>query len=209
MVTLTPSAEAGYEGDPQECDSWEELARAQLNLPPDFEPEEGDVLALEDRDCFITEWPSRRVFVLVGFDCIYLFDENGTVIDDPENFVPNGRQDHLGDHGFINEFRSGDNYYRLPPATSLAPVGGHVPDAPESAAVAALVAQVVSSVLAKAAQLRPPPLPPPLPPSIDVIAIWEKLQPGTRLVVPSPGPGNPLERCTVHTVNSLQVGVCV
>ena len=71
MVTLTPSAEAGYEGDPQECDSWEELARAQLNLPPDFEPEEGDVLALEDRDCFITEWPSRRVFVLVGFDCIY------------------------------------------------------------------------------------------------------------------------------------------
>lgn len=79
--------------------------------------------AFEDRSSFADDW--RRVFVLVSDEEMLVFDENGALLDEPDNGTPGGRQPLL-DNGagvghdgkdFASEWQQG--YYRLPSAESL------------------------------------------------------------------------------------------
>ena len=46
------------------------MLRDEKEVPTSFEDcEEGEVLGLEDRNCFAEEWPGRRVFVIKGDVC--------------------------------------------------------------------------------------------------------------------------------------------
>ena len=75
-------------------DPWPTVAAAQpaaadedAITPESFsEAEEGDVFAFEDRNHLWDAWPGRCVFVVVGSDCIYLFDSEGARIDERESF---------------------------------------------------------------------------------------------------------------------------
>ena len=61
--------------------------------PQNFvEADIGDVLAMEDRNDFTQEWPGRRVFIMLQDECVYVFDEIGNAIHEPESFVAHGRQ---------------------------------------------------------------------------------------------------------------------
>ena len=107
-----------------ECPSWEYLAEQQLKeqfLAGDLnELNEGDVLAMQDRNCITQEWP-RRVFVLIGLEHAYIYDESGKLIDEPSNFVCKGQQPLRADgHGFIDEW-TGEQYYRIPPLAAVPP----------------------------------------------------------------------------------------
>ena len=111
MPTL--SKPENYEGD---CDAesdyaWDELASAQLSRESWGVLDEGDVLALLDRNCITEEW-SRRCFVLIDTDHAYIFDEQGIPIHDPGNFVTMGCQPLHGAQGFYDEFDGGkgDDY---------------------------------------------------------------------------------------------------
>ena len=110
--------------------SWEKLVAKQHR--GDFGEitkqnlQEGDTLAMLDRDCITKEF-TRRVFVLVASeDYVLIFDESGAVIDDPGNFVEGGWQKLHGDHSFLEEWTDDgeDGYYRLvpPPAEETSPV---------------------------------------------------------------------------------------
>ena len=80
--------------------SWHELS-AEINQLHDeektnyeslFDCEEGEVLALEHRrDCEM-EWPGDRVFVVKKGDSVYIYDESGVPIHDPECSLINGKQ---------------------------------------------------------------------------------------------------------------------
>ena len=82
-----------YDGDWEEDTdySWDDLARKQLSRDTSWETvEDGDVLALFDRDCIKEDW-SRRCFALIAGENAYIFNEQGAPIDDPSNFVTKGR----------------------------------------------------------------------------------------------------------------------
>jgi hypothetical protein len=51
-----------------------------------------DVFALNDRNNFSQEWPHRRIFLVMGDDCVHLFDVNGVAIDEPGENVVKGVQ---------------------------------------------------------------------------------------------------------------------
>ena len=113
-------------------DPWPTVAAAQpaaadedAITPESFsEAEEGDVFAFEDRNHLWDDWPGRCVFVVLGDDCIYLFDSEGARIDEPESFVVDGVQPLNGSDGFFDDWRSG--YYRMldEPAARGAEGGG-------------------------------------------------------------------------------------
>ena len=55
---------------------------------------------------------TARVFVLRARDCVYLFDEHGALLDEPDHGTPGGRHALEGDENFLDEWR-GEAYYRL------------------------------------------------------------------------------------------------
>ena len=128
--TVTFTMPDGFEGDPVDTVPWADLAREQLSYVSTAwsNMEEGDVLALEDRNAFTEEWPGRRVFVVLDTEDALVFTESGEPIHEPSNFVENGRQPLHGDHGFLAEFNRGDgDYYRIPPKESCLEAFGDGP----------------------------------------------------------------------------------
>ena len=115
--------------------SWEELVvkqhRGDFGEITKETLEEGDMIAMLDRNC-ITEEYTRRVFVHVANDeYVLIFDENGVPIDDPSNLVDKGWLKLRGDHSFVDEWSGDDDgYYRIgmppadhdPPPTQLPPI---------------------------------------------------------------------------------------
>ena len=94
----------GCELDEYDTDcTWDELAAKQgdgqpfgVVSPTTFE--EGDCAAFLDRNSLAAEL-SRRVFVLMVDEThVLVFDEHGERIDEPSEFVDNGRQNLRGDH---------------------------------------------------------------------------------------------------------------
>ena len=39
-------------------------------------------------------------------DCVYLFKEDGTLLDEPGSFTPGGVQPLEGENGFLNEWQN-------------------------------------------------------------------------------------------------------
>jgi hypothetical protein len=114
--------------NPEEM-SWLQCARKQTTEDIDLAVlealEDGDCLALFDRNCFTEEWSanSRKIFACIHKDHAYIFDEQGQPIDDAANFTPQGA--HLlvangdgGSEGFLKELGDGSGaegtYYMLP-----------------------------------------------------------------------------------------------
>ena len=93
LLRVAGIAEQGDLEDEDTRCTWLEAAHTQLaqGVSDLSTVEEGDILALWDRDNVVSEeW--RRVFVLMCADRILLFDEEGHRIDDPDNFTPDGVQ---------------------------------------------------------------------------------------------------------------------
>jgi hypothetical protein len=149
MVLLRCDLIPGADADAQDIDcSWGELAlkqqRGDFGVITKAAAEEGDTLAMLDRNC-ITEEFTRRVFVVLDDGYAFVFDEMGSPIDEPSNFVVNGRQqllDEDGGHGFFDEWTGDDSGYYilgvppegvgLPPTAAPAPARALAP-APASA----------------------------------------------------------------------------
>ena len=69
---------------------------------------------MEDRNNLANEWPGRKVFVGMGDgDDVWIFDEHGGLIDEPDEGVEKGRQAFVGNGGFKEDYSEG--YYRVPP----------------------------------------------------------------------------------------------
>ena len=105
--------------DDTEVVSWGDLARAQLQRQGTWwdQFEEGDCLAIEDRESFSQPWPGNRRFVVYvdQDERLALFSEEGHPVDRPDS-TPDGL---LKMSAWDMEFTiSGDYYYRLPPASS-------------------------------------------------------------------------------------------
>ena len=95
--------------------SWDGLVRAHPGLThgtfgflfPRKEP-----VAFFDRNC-LTEDCNRKVIVVRGGDYMYIFDEHGTCIDEPEHGVAKGQQAIQGETcAFIGDWQ--EEYYMLP-----------------------------------------------------------------------------------------------
>jgi hypothetical protein len=77
--------------------------------PDNFaEGDEGDIFAFEDRNMFDDPW--RLIFVVLGEGCVYIFDDEGAKINEPDDNVADGCQALEGDKGFLTDWRNG--YYR-------------------------------------------------------------------------------------------------
>ena len=114
--------------DDTEVVSWGDLARAQLQRQGTWwdQFEEGDCLAIEDRESFSQPWPGNRRFVVYvdQDERLALFSEEGHPVDRPDS-TPDGL---LKMSAWDMEFTiSGDYYYRLPPASSCE----HMPILPD------------------------------------------------------------------------------
>ena len=84
-------------------ESWHAVSLVQMALSRSEEEaitvnnvgdaEDGFIMAMHDRNSFGDDF-DRRVFVVVSAceECIYLFDETGTVIDEPASSVHEGVQ---------------------------------------------------------------------------------------------------------------------
>jgi len=201
MLTLTPMAETDFEGDGQITISWPALVQQQLINPEGWESdwEAGDIVALEDRNELTREWPGRRIFALFDDDRVFIFDENGLPLDEPDYGVPLGCQKLHGDASFVEELGV---YYRLPPRSSLQDSGNGL----GSSAVTALVSRAIANTLSQALELCPQPRPqlspPPAPHVMSKEDFLARLLPQTRMVLPVPvGDGSfQLTRCTIHMV---------
>lgn len=97
--------------------TWEELARKQsdgtfASLTTAENVEEGDCLAMLDRNTFAQDF-KRRIFVVLDSDAAYIFDEVGGVIDEPDEGVPGGIQPLrvAEGTGFLDEWKEG--YYMM------------------------------------------------------------------------------------------------
>ena len=106
MVVLVMPEGCGFENEDVGC-SWDALAyRQRAGFLGDLTKagvEEGDTLAMQDRNC-ITEEFERKVFVhVVDDESAFIFDEYGEAIDEPSEFVSAGRQSLRGDHSFFEE----------------------------------------------------------------------------------------------------------
>ena len=91
--------------------SWLETAHQQLEEAPISMDrlEEGDTLAMWDRNSWEQPWPGREVLVhMAAEQHIVLFDASGSRIDEPESFTPNGLQPVRGDNGFASEWNADD-----------------------------------------------------------------------------------------------------
>ena len=159
MVVLVMPEGCGFENEDVGC-SWDALAyRQRAGFLGDLTKaavEEGDTLAMQDRNC-ITEEFERKVFVhVVDDESAFIFDEYGEAIDEPSEFVSAGRQSLRGDHSFFEEWTDdGNGYYQLgvPPEgwqpdeaeAAAAPGAAPVPTPAPAAAVAtaALVAKIM------------------------------------------------------------------
>ena len=95
--------------------TWDEQRQAQVEPASDLEDlEEGDVYALEDRNNLAQPWPGRKVFVGMGNGHdVWVFDEHGVLIDEPDEGVVQGLQSFDGHGGFKEDWAEG--YYRVPP----------------------------------------------------------------------------------------------
>ena len=120
MVLLRmPSWASDVVDEDQEVDSWADLARAQLRRQgADWweQYEEGDVLAVEDRESFSQAWPGNKRFVLfVDEERLALFSEEGLPVHVPED-TPQGL---ISMAAWEVEFASNKGeYYRIPPSSS-------------------------------------------------------------------------------------------
>ena len=115
MVQLVVEIEDEDDVDFGDVD-WEHLCGTQaLPLQADFgDAEEGDVFAMEDRQCVAEEWPGRKVFVGMSEGCVWVFDEHGKLINEPAEGVALGFQPFSGlDMSFQDRLAEG--YYRLVP----------------------------------------------------------------------------------------------
>ena len=127
VVLRVPQNDVDIDDEDIGC-SWEEMVfkqhRGDFGEITKETLEEGDTIAMLDRNC-IAEKFTTRVFVKVATeDYVMVFDENGAVIDDPSNFVKGGWQKLRGDHGFFEEWTENDDgYYQLPPAPTEALAG--------------------------------------------------------------------------------------
>ena len=135
--------------------NWVQMAEEQCNRGSiGFNTlEEGDVLAMWDRNLFTSDWPGRRVFVLLYSEqSVFVFDEHGVAIDEPESFVVGGRQALRGDNSFEQEWGDGSDYYYCVPSVEL----GLLPPAVELPAVAAAESELQEEVVPMAATTAPP-----------------------------------------------------
>ena len=137
--------------------SWLETAHQQLQEHPITLDglEEGDTLAMWDRNNWDQPWPGREVLVHMAADQhILLFDAAGVRIDEPESFVPNGLQPIRGDNGFASEWDGQDAYYCIPTvALGLTPVApGTAPPIPPPVAPA-----IVGVEAQEVEEMAPPP----------------------------------------------------
>ena len=135
--------------------NWVQMAEEQCNRGSiGFNTlEEGDVLAMWDRNLFTSDWPGRRVFVLLYSEqWVYVFDEHGVAIDEPDSFVVGGRQALRGDNSFEQEWGDGSDYYYCVPSVEL----GLLPPAVELPAVAAAESELQEEVVPMAATTAPP-----------------------------------------------------
>ena len=93
---------------------WEQTAAEQVLPEADFgDAKEGDLFAMEDRNNLAEEWPGRRVFIGMGETCVWVFDEHGVLINEPDQGVGVGHQEFDGDDGFQSKVAEG--YYRFVP----------------------------------------------------------------------------------------------
>ena len=104
----------GCELDEYDTDcSWEELDSMQRGRAAITKScfEEGACFAFLDRNSLAHEC-NRRIFVLVPDDeHVLIFAEDGSRIDEPGQFVKDGRQELAGDEGFHQEWDQG--YYEV------------------------------------------------------------------------------------------------
>ena len=131
---LGVNMEDGFEIEP-----WTTLLRRNMQgsgedlVPPVFQQlEEGDCLAMEDRNNWDHEWPGRRVFVLLGLENVLVFDEQGCPVDEPDFYVPGGVQPLRGDNSFETDWQEG--YYRIPLPCEQAPADATEEDGEETEA---------------------------------------------------------------------------
>ena len=124
-MVLLRTAGLGVEmEDGFEVEAWPELLKVQMTgsataptAPTFAELEEGDCLAMEDRNVYAAEWPGRRIFVLFSETTVLVFSEDGNPIDEPDDGVSGGVQNIQGDIGFKCDWEQ--EYYRIPPAAAV------------------------------------------------------------------------------------------
>ena len=113
MVLLVVPIADGDDMDFGDVD-WQQCAATQV-LPEyaNFsDADEGDMFAMEDRNSLASEWPGRKVFIGFGGDCVYVFNENGILIDEPDEGVRKGCQAFSeGEDHFQGDVSEG--YYRF------------------------------------------------------------------------------------------------
>ena len=123
VVLRAQGVEAEFEVEDFDVgETWLSYAHKQLEMGTlSFDTlEEGDVLAMWDRNAWDEDWPGREVFVwLAHAGHILLFDAFGELIDEPEAAVPGGVQQLRGDLGFQQEWTSGSDGYYIIPTTAL------------------------------------------------------------------------------------------
>ena len=106
------------------CSKWDVLVQVPIchALKPDTfvaNTKVGDVFAFRDINS-VTQTVWREVFVLRAAECVHVFDKDGCPINEPEEYVDNGRQDlHDQDNGFLADWRLG--FYKLAQLVQLQP----------------------------------------------------------------------------------------
>ena len=110
----------GTELDDYDTDcTWAELVVKQVSIGPISKSTIvfGDCIAFMGNTFY--DEPHRRVFIIVvDEDHVLVFDENGSRVDEPDQFVVDGRQNLHGDTGFLSDWDQG--FYTVPDPTSTA-----------------------------------------------------------------------------------------
>ena len=111
MVQLRVIQEAADDLDFDVEGTWDDVWQAQYAPESDLEDlEEGNLVAMEDRNDLAKDWPGRKVFVGIGYgDDVWIFDEHGVFIDEPDEGVDKGLQSFSGERGFKSDWKEG--YY--------------------------------------------------------------------------------------------------
>ena len=116
--------------------TWLEMAHKQLaDAPITMDRlEEGDVVAMWDRNTWDEPWPGRQVFVfLPNTEHILLYDADGHRIDEPDSFVVAGLQLLRGDNSFVEEWGDEDTLFYCVPTVELGLAQPPPPAAPAPA----------------------------------------------------------------------------
>ena len=203
-----------WEGGPMEVD-WVLLVERQLAQPLDQfkweKLEDGDCLALLDRNSFALDF-DRRVFVVLGCsaeESVLVFTEDGRRLHEPDDFVVDGVQSRSeGEHSFKAEYGDGvgGQYYRLPLMAHI--FSDIFQDAHEAAPEAEiepetepLPAPTTPAPAAAAVPFEPTPTPEsdlaPAPAQLPA-AFDGRFQRGARVMLPPPHPEN--SKCSAATL---------